>query len=776
MTDRLTSTHWGTYRVRVEDGQVTALEGHPRDPDPSPIAQSMAGSLDSPLRIDRPMVRAGWLKHGPGNAPNRRGAEPFVAMPWDEALDLAAQELQRVRTEFGNQAIFGGSYGWSSAGRFHHAQSQVHRFLNCLGGYTCSVNTYSSAAGEVICPHVFGDINTASFLGTTWDVLAEHCDFFLAFGGVWLKNGQVHSGGFGRHQLRGHLQACRDAGVAFVSVSPERDDLSRHYGGDWLAARPNSDVALMLGLAHELERLGRTDDAFLDQYCVGFERFRPYLLGQTDGQPKTAAWAAEKTGLPAETIRALARRLADAKRPFIATSWSLQRARFGEQPYWMTVVLAAMLGQIGLPGGGFGFAYGGVNGVGSAHRGVQPGRLPQGRNPVTRFIPVARITDLLERPGGQIDYDGQRLDLPDIRLVYWCGGNPFHHHQDLPRLVRAWQRPDTVIVHEPWWNALAKHADIVFPAATGLERNDIAAQMMDQAIIAMKQAVPPRGESRTDYAIFSGLAERLGAADAFTEGRDEMGWLREIYAVTAENAAAQGLSLPSFEAFWEAGEFWFDDGRASTVAFDAFRADPAAHPLPTPSGRFELYSETIAGFGYEDCPGHPVWLDHEEWLGAPRVSSWPLHLLSNQPARRLHSQYDQGSVSRAGKIADREPVRMNPDDAEARGIAEGDVVRVFNQRGACLAGAVLSDDVMPGVVVMATGAWFDPVDPGEPESLCSHGNANAVTWDIGTSALAQGPSAQSCLVEVVRLDTPPPAMRAFDPPQQVSDPRDPVTD
>ena len=186
------------------------------------------------------------------------------------------------------------------------------------------------------------------------------------------------------------------------------------------------------------------------------------------------------------------------------------------------------------------------------------------------------------------------------------------------------------------------------------------------------------------------------------------------------------------------------------------------HPLNTPSGRIEIFSKTIAGFDLPDCPGHPVWLEPREWQG--RAADYPLHLISNQPANKLHSQLDHGAVSRAARIAGREAVHLHPVDAAARGIVAGDVVRVFNDRGACLGGAVLDDDLRHGVVQMSTGAWYDPADPGVVGSLCKHGNVNVLTRDQGTSGLAQGPSAMSCLVQIVRYDGVPPKVTAHEPP------------
>ena len=198
---------------------------------------------------------------------------------------------------------------------------------------------------------------------------------------------------------------------------------------------------------------------------------------------------------------------------------------------------------------------------------------------------------------------------------------------------------------------------------------------------------------------------------------------------------------------------------------ERFRRDPEANPLGTPSGKIEILSQTIADFGYADCIGHPAWYEKEEWLGSPLVKRFPLHLLSSQPRTRLHSQLDHGITSQESKIHGREPLRINPVDAVERGIRDGDLVRVFNRRGAFLAGAKISDALRQGVVQISTGAWYDILDPADPLSLEIHGNPNAVTNDIGTSSLAQGPSPNTCLVEVVKYEGAAPSLTVFSLPQ-----------
>ena len=179
---------------------------------------------------------------------------------------------------------------------------------------------------------------------------------------------------------------------------------------------------------------------------------------------------------------------------------------------------------------------------------------------------------------------------------------------------------------------------------------------------------------------------------------------------------------------------------------------PEAKPLATPSGKLEIYSDTIAGFDDESLLGHAAWYEPSEWLGG-QVDLYPLHLLSPQPAKRLHSQFDHADHSQSGKVAGCEPMTLHPATAAERGIKSGDRVRVFNQRGACLAGAVLDERMRHDVVALPTGAWFRPQDPRLSESLELNGNPNVLTPDFGTSSLAQGPSANTCLVQVERYSS-----------------------
>ncbi len=754
------SAHWGTFKAGWRSGRLV-VEPHADDPCPNEILQNFPAALDHRARIATPMVRRSWLEQGPGPR-RRRSGDELIAVSWDRALDLLARELARVRDESGPEAVFGGSYGWASAGRFHHAQSQLHRFLNtALGGYVRSVNSYSAGASGVILPHIMGALEQVTRRNVTWEQVAADSEMVVAFGGMALKNSAIGAGGVSRHVEAAAMRQASRRGCEFVLVGPQRSDLPAEVTGRWLAVVPGSDTALMLGIAHCLFAEGLHDRAFIDRYCDGWAAFEDYLTGRQDGQPKDAAWASRLCGVAADQIEALARRLA-GRRSLIVVAHALQRAKHGEQPVWMAAVLAAMLGQIGLPGGGYAYALGALANSGRRATATPIASLPQGRNGVEAFIPVARIADMLLHPGEAFDYNGQHLNYPAIRLVYWAGGNPFHHHQDLNRLSRAFDRVETLIVQDSAWTATARHADIVLPCTMTLEREDIAGSGTDPLLVAMHRLSPPFAQARDDYAIFTALAERLGVERAFTEGRTAQEWLRHLYATTQQALASAGLPAPSFEDFWQAGELLLPQEPDDGGLLGAFRRDPVANPLPTPSGRLQISSPAVAGFGYDDCPGHPAWLAPDEVPG-PGHS---LHLIANQPASRLHSQLDFGAHSEAEKRRGREVLRMNPADAAPRGIAEGDIVRLFNDRGACLASARLTEDIAPGVVQLPTGAWHDPEDPDEEQPLCVHGNPNVLTRDVGTSRLAQGSTGQLTTVEVERFTGNLPPIRAFDPPAQ----------
>ena len=578
--------------------------------------------------------------------------------------------------------------------------------MNLFGGATVQVDTYSNAAGSVITPHVLGDDKAIRGPGTTWDSVAANTRLVVSFGGMPLKNLQIEAGGTGEHSSTTAIRNLAGRGIEFVCISPIRADYADELKAEWLPAIPGTDTAIMLGLAHTLVTR-RTARRGVSRTLHGRIRALPRATSwaKRTGNRRTPHWAARISGIDAETIRGLARRMA-ATRTFITTTWSLQRADHGEQPIWMTIVLAAMLGQIGLPGGGFGIGYGSVNRMGAGRSPaptlnrpsaqIRSGRSFRSRaSPICCSIPARPSTTTAN--GSPSRTSSSSIGAAEIRSTIirtstvWCGRGSVPRRSSSTK--SGGRRPRATPTS-------------CLPATTTLERNDIAASA-DRYMFAMHQAIAPVGEARNDFDIFADSGGRLGFRDAFTEGRTEMEWLRHLYEVARQQAARHGIERPDFETFWQTG--YVADPAPRDYDFLAdFRADPEGRPLKTPSGRIEIFSERVASFGYDDCPGHPAWIEPAEWLGSRKAGRFKLHLISNQPTLRLHSQLDNGPVSRAAKVQGREPLWINPRDAAARGISDGDVVRVFNERGACLAGAVVTDAVRPGVMQLQTGAWYDP--------------------------------------------------------------------
>lgn len=372
---------------------------------------------------------------------------------------------------------------------------------------------------------------------------------------------------------QGSLSYVRISGwtlAEYPSMIFAEPDAAEYFGKncEWIAPKPGTDVAMMIAMAHELESSGKVDREFIRKYTVGYDKFIAYVLGKTDGVAKTPAWAEKICGVKADAIKRLAHLMRE-KRSMLMGGWGIQRAQHGEQVHWMMVVLAAMCGHIGQPGGGFGFSYhysnGGaatsmapaLGGISANPKGGSEGLSWVGES--LAIIPLARFTDCFLNPGKTIDYNGKKITYPDIRLVFWSGGNPFAQQEDTNGLIKAWKRPETTIVCDTVWTASARFADIVLPACTSLERVDITSigSYSNLGYVAMQQAIEPQYESHSDFWIYRELSKKMGFEKEFTEGLDEMGWIRRFYENAAKEARVNGLEMPSFEEFWARGYVLF---------------------------------------------------------------------------------------------------------------------------------------------------------------------------------------------------------------------------
>ncbi|WP_068088596.1 trimethylamine-N-oxide reductase TorA [Polycladidibacter stylochi] len=762
--------HWGLFRAIVKDGRFVEAKPFEKDVKPTSNIKNTPEMVYSASRIKYPMVRRGFLENGPQAGTKDRGKGDFVRVTWEEAFDLVAKELTRVKDTYGVESILGGPLGWKSVGRYNNCRSGLYRLLNMNGGYTKTVGDYSTGAAQVLMTHIMGNPEVYAQMSSFETILAETdtivlwgCDPFSTLNMGWL---------IPDHKAFDYFAKLRDAGKTIISIDPCNTETCKYLKADWHAPRPGSDTSIMMAIAHELIKEDKVDHDFLENFATGYEEFKAYVMGEKDGVVKTPEWAAELSEIPADAIRAIAKEMAKG-RTMIMGGWSMQRADHGEQPHWMMVTLAAMLGQIGLPGGGFGFSFHyECAGVPSANNAVVPG-LSGGKPPkkMPPSIPVARLPDALLNPGEKIQFNGREVTFPDVKLIYWSGGNPLSYMHDRNKTLEAWSRPETIIIQDPFWTASAKHADIVLPATTPYERNDMemGGGASGKYLFPMHKVVDPQFESKNDLDIYQGLADRLGFGDTYLEGKSEMEWLEELYGKALAQGKAKGLDMPTFEEFWSNKtnyiEFPTTEEAKQWVRHGDFREDPLLEPLGTPSGLVEIFSKTIDDMGYDDCKGHATWFEPIEWLGSKKAEKYPLHMLSPHPVERIHSQTNNISTRENYVVADREPVWMSEEDAQARGINDGDVVRVFNDRGETLAGAYVTKDLRAGVIRLREGGWFDPEEPGKVGSRCKYGHANMVTHDKTTSKLTQASTANSCLVEIAKFEGEAPAVTAFDAPK-----------
>ncbi len=756
----MTASRWGVATVHVHGGKIQRLEPAPFDQAPSMQLESYGRQPYNGARIRYPMIRKSFLEKGYKAGGEGRGSEPFVRVSWEKAIEIVAGELKRVADTYGPGAIYGGSYGWFSCGLLGNARNLLWRTLNtCAGGYTGHYGDYSTGCAQVILPYVIGS-NGVYEQVTSWELISDKTELVVLWGMDPTVTNDIDWCTTAHEDYSGY-KMIRDKGIPCVAVNPLKPDTAEFIGDTcrWVAPRPGTDVAVMAAMCWELEKAGKADHAFIKKYTVGYDKFLDYLSGKADGVEKTAQWASKISDVPAETIVGLAHQMRD-KRSMLMAGWGIQRAQYGEQVHWMMVTLAAVCGHIGLPGGGFGFTYHYSNGGAATSeapslRGISG--VPKGvevKKGLVR-IPLARFTDCFLNPGKVIDYNGMKITYPDIKMVWWSGGNPFAQQEQLNRLVEAWKKPEVTIITDIVWNASARHADIVLPACTTLEKNDIIniGSYSNLGFVAMQKAIEPQYESLPDFEIYRRVCEKFGKADVFTEGKDEMGWIRSIYEAGSKASKANGLEMPSFEEFWKTGYVLFPVSEESERYnyFGDFRKNPVANPLGTQSGKIEIYSQKIASYKYEDCPPSPTWLEPKEWLGGEVAKEYPLALLTSKSRYRLHSQLDSTNSHDYADIDNREPVWIHPEEAKKHGIENGDLVLVESRYGSSICGAYVTDRVRKDVVVVHHGAWFCPKEGGKPGSLDLHGCDNVLTGDIPSSKLSCGNVANSWLVRISKF-------------------------
>ncbi|TKX30114.1 trimethylamine-N-oxide reductase TorA [Campylobacter sp. MIT 12-5580] len=791
----ITAAHWGILKLTIKNGVVVKSEPWRK-----------LTNMDNPLwyqtpdmiyksRVRFPYVRKSYLENPDSPKPELRGKDEFVRVSYEKAIELIAKELAKTRKQKGAQGVFAGSYGWKSSGNMQNSRILLHRFMNVTGGFVGVTGDYSTGASQVIMPYVVGSIEVYE-QQTSWENILNESKIVVIWGADPLSTLRI-SWTANEQKALEYFEKLKESKIKVIVIDPIRTQTAKFLKADWIAPRPNTDVAMMMGMASHLIATKKVNYEFLENYTTGFDQFKAYLEGKEDGIVKSVQWASEICGIEPKVIEKLAESFYDNP-TMIMSGWAMQRAHHGEQPHWMLVTLCSMLGQIGTKGGGFGLSYhysgggvptckgGVIGGISAGAVGIWKNGKFQGmpkstqtlsgaewlQNAASHSFPLARIADALLHPGKTIDHNGEKITYPDIDFIYWVGGNPLVHHQDTNTNVKAWRKPRTVVVNEIYWTPTAKMADIVMPATSSYERDDItmAGDYSNMHIVPMKQAVAPLDESRDDYEIFADICKVYGKAvyNAFSDnGKKAMDFIKEYYESALRQTRAFGEAfatpMPSFEEFWAKNEpITFEPSMESMewVRFADFIEDPILNALGTESGLIEIYSESIAKYKYNDCKAHPTWFEPIEWLGNANENT-PFHLLTNHPANRLHSQLCHTSLREKYAVNGREPILINKKDAKKLGIKNGDVVRVFNKRGEVLAGAVLSDDIMQGVVRLCEGGWYDPDENG----LCKYGGVNVLTLDLPTSKLANGNIAHTGLVNIEKFTQTLPEVTAFSAPK-----------
>ncbi|RPB37275.1 trimethylamine-N-oxide reductase TorA [Vibrio diabolicus] len=782
-TWKVTGSHWGAFRAHIYAGKVQEIKPLELDKNPTEMLNGIKGIIYSPSRVRYPMVRLDWLKKHKYSA-DTRGNNRFIRVTWDEALDLFYRELERIQKDYGPWALHAGQTGWNQTGSFNNCTAHMQRAVGMHGNFITKVGDYSTGAGQTIMPYVLGSTEVYA-QGTSWSEILENSDNIVLWANDPVKNLQV-GWNCETHESFNYLAQLKEkvakGEINVLSVDPVKNKTQRYLENDHLYINPLTDVAFMLAVAHVLYNEDLYDKKFIDTYCLGFEEFIQYVQGKTkDKVEKTPEWAAAICGVKADKIREFARMLVSG-RTQILMGWCIQRQEHGEQPYWAAAVVAAMVGQIGLPGGGISYGHHyssiGVPSTGFAGPGGFPRNLDQGMKPkwdnndfngYSRTIPVARWIDCLLEPGKEINYNGGKVKLPDFKMMVISGCNPWHHHQDRNRMKKAFRKLQTVVTIEFAWTATCRFSDIVLPACTQWERNDIDVygSYSNKGLIAMHRLVDPLFQSKPDFQIMSELTQRFGRREEYTRGMSEMEWIESLYN-DCKKANEGKFEMPEFNEFWEKSVLDFGEGKPWVRHAD-FRKDPELNPLGTPSGFIEITSRKIGRYGYEHCQEHPMWFEKSERShGGPGSDKYPFWLQSCHPDKRLHSQMCESEEFRATyAVQGREPVYINPADAKAKGIKDGDLVRVFNGRGQLLAGAVLTDSYPRGVIRIEEGAWYGPLNEKEG-AICTYGDPNTLTQDIGSSELAQATSANTCIVDFEKFTGKVPPVTSFGGPIEVA--------
>jgi len=690
------------YRVHLRDGVPFRIE--PADElKACARGYGILSRILSPDRLKYPLKKVG----------PRGYSDSYQRISWDEALDRIAGELKRVKKEYGNEAIFTLTAS-GSPGRLH-SPALLFRLLNRFGGYTIRWGSYSGEAAYFSGRVTYGSHATES----TRDDLVNSRLIIM-----WGWNPAHTIWGTGTPD---HICNAKEAGARIIAVDPRFHSSAATWADQWIPIRPGTDAAMLVAMAYVILNNNLQDQKFLDTYTVGFDRYRDYILGKEDGQAKTPSWAEAICGVPAATIEALALEYAATRPAALLLGFSPGRTSYGEQTHRAGAALSCMTGNVGRSGGGSGNSA--IIGIGASPGPTQPTApsvMPIGVNPLDperkavslnpnvkneTMVPVGKIWDAVLK--------GKEGGYPaDFKFAWVMYANPLNQTTNVNKGIKALQKVDFVVVSDQFMTPTARCADIVLPIISHWERDDYSRPWLcGEYHMFCRKVMDPPGEARSDIWVTEQVASRLGMTD-FLEGKSDEEWLD----YTISSAPEAERDLKDIEAF-KKGIVRYHQVEFPVVSYRKQIEDPANNPFPTPSGKIEIYSQRLADMNNPEIPPVPKYIDPRG--GKPWPEEYPLQLVTFHFRSRAHASFEFAPLL---KGLEPHVVWLSAQDASARGIRNGEKVKVFNDIGTLLIQAYVTERIMPGVVAIGEGALYQP----DHEGVDLGGNPNTISQDIGS--------------------------------------------
>lgn len=688
-------------KVHVKDDTITRIE---TDDGPDPQfrgclkGRAYRQRVYAPDRVLYPMKRVG-----------ERGDGKYERISWDEAMDTVIAKHRKAMETHGPTSIL----YMQTAGDTHFMNpfGPARRWLALAGGYfepvyrppewrlswsitsfaqSCAASQYTY--GTIFCSNMREDLLNSKL------IILWGCDPAVNVNGP---------------NTTYYLAQAKEQGTRIISIDPRYNPTAEAFADQWIPIRPGTDAAMQIAMAYVMIEEGLHDEKFLETYTIGFDRFKDYVMGLEDRVSKTPAWAEPITGVSADTITQLAREYAKTKPAALWSGIAPGRSAYGEQHARATIALACMTGNVGIHGGDSGARWW------ESHYGGYPypltplmamaGLVPHTPNPLQGSPDVPKKMHFNDLP--DVILAGKSGGFPDFQMMYVASGNPVGQGVNVNKIVQAFKKIPFIAIQEQFMTPTAKFADILLPVNTYMERNDITMGLLNRPFIGMaNKCIEPLGESKSALEIAAAFCERMGIPDFMPKDEDTM--LREF-------AKKCGVPESGYDELKKDAKYYLPYPEPY-VAFKDFREDPKNNPLKTPSGKIEIYSQQLADIGDPNFPSIPKYIPTWENRDDSLFQKYPIQCTSTHGLRRQLSQSD--SLPWLREVAPH-AVEMHTSDAEARGIKDGDMVRVFNDRGTILIRADVSERIMPGCANIPHGTWYDPDENGVDRG----GNANVLT-------------------------------------------------